>query len=114
MMNNHDHAVFARLLMDNKISVALVAGEGGGDFDVCTYEFTIYVPQIQMVFTKTDTLVELEYDFDGIHQYDYPDFVGIGYSFEEAWQNFCEKLDTMYIDDSIEKAINKIARESEV
>lgn len=113
-MNNHDHAVFARLLMDNKIMVDLVAGEGGGDFDVCTYEFTIFVPEIQMLFTKTDSRVALQYDFDGIHQYDYSDYVGIGYSFDEAWDNFCSKLDTMYIDDSIEKALKKIAEESDL
>lgn len=113
-MNNHDHAVLAQLLHNFKVVIDVVTSEGGGDFDVCVYEFTIYVPEIQMLQTKTDSRPALDYDYDGIHQYDYPDYVGIGYSIEEAWQNFCEKMDVMYIEDSIEKAIKKISEESEV
>lgn len=104
-MNNQDQAIFAKLLYDHEIAVELTSSYMAVDyFDVYQYDFAIYVPNIQK---KLIGGVSFE-EYDGIHYLDEQEFVGIGYTLKEAWDDFCGKVDVFDFEREVKKALEKI------
>jgi hypothetical protein len=101
-MNNRDENEFAYLMYEGNVQCTFVAN-CGGPLDTYSYEYTIFITPIQQHVTGC---VDLD-DFDGIHQLDYPEYVGIGWTLKDAWDDFCSKVDIEDIDALVEKVTNE-------
>lgn len=104
-MNNRDENEFAYLLYEGGIQCTFIAN-CGGPLDTYSYEYTIFVRDIQRHLTGCDDPDDFD-DFDGIHQLDFPEYVGIGYTLKDAWDDFCSKVDIEDIDALVEKVTNE-------
>lgn len=84
-MTNKQYAEFTKLCYEGGVRMEPIFSYGG-PLGTYTFEYTIFIPQVQKIFAGEDL-----YNFDGIHQYDFGDFVGTGDSLEEAWEMFIDK-----------------------
>lgn len=101
-MNNQDQAEFSYLLYEGDIDCTFVANYGGL-LDTYSYDYTIFVPAVQQHLTGCENLD----DFDGIHQLDCGEYVGVGRTLKEAWDSFCRVVEI----DQIEELIDKVRDE---
>lgn len=97
-MNNRDHNELAYLMYEGGVRCEFIAN-CGGPLDTYSYEYTIFINDVQKIVTGFDDLDE----FDGIHQLDFPEYVGIGWTMKEAWDDFCSKVDIAEINELVEK-----------
>lgn len=87
-MNSKDHGQLAELLYYNFVDVRLLSTQGFELGTTIFYEYTIYMPKVQEFFVKGS----LD-DYDGVHQLDFDNYVGLGGSLKEAWDDFKSKVD---------------------
>ena len=101
-MNNLDQAEFAYLLYEGDVEMQLIASQGGC-LETYSYQYTIFIRGIQKHLTGCDDLD----DFDGIHQFDEGQYVGVGYTLKEAWDDFCEHIDIGDFDNEVDKILSE-------
>lgn len=85
-MDSQDNQIYAQLLKNSVIDMQIITGDTDW-FNVSTFEYTIFVPKIQRHYTGCKNLDE----YDGVHQFDYCNYVGQGNTLKEAWDNFTRK-----------------------
>lgn len=97
-MNNRDENEFAYLLHEGDVYFDFISSHGG-PLGTYSYEYTIFSPKIQQHLTGCQDLRE----YDGIHQYDFAEYVGVGDTLKEAWDEFRSKVDLEDLDAIIER-----------
>lgn len=93
-MNINKSIALATLLHAGVVLEPIVST--GGVWRNLGVEYTLYIPSLQKALCGVDDLDE----FDGIHQYDYPKYIGQGDTVEEALADFLssnEELVNMFI-----------------
>lgn len=110
-MNNQDHGRLAFLLHTADVRVELISSMYSGDYDIPEFQYTIFSDDIQEALTGV-RFPSYNYDKD-IHQFEFPDYVGTGYTLKEAWDDFADKIDTLYYMTERDKILLEITNGSQ-